>query len=94
MGLSVSEKAALDALLAKGDVAGAHNLLAGKVGAPTVEAGAAPEPPPPPPPRTPPEVLTDILHAIYNLLGASPALGPLLNEWKDVNTPAAEAPKE
>jgi hypothetical protein len=91
MSLSVSEKAALDALLAKGDITGAHNLLAGKVGAATVEPAAAPEPSPPPPPRDPTEVLTDILQAIYNLLGSSPALGPLLNEWKDVTKPAKPA---
>lgn len=91
MGLSVSERQALDALLKAGDMVGAHNLLAGKVGAEPVEKAAPAEPAPPPPPRTQEEVLTDILSAIYNLLGSSPALGPLLNEWKDVTTPAAPA---
>lgn len=87
MALTVSEKAALDALIAKGDLAGAHNLLAGKVGAATIEEPAPAEPAPPPPPRTPIEVETDIFQAIYNLLGSSPALGPLLNEWKEVTAP-------
>lgn len=94
MGLSVSEKAALDAAIAKGDLTAAHNLLAGKVGAATVEPAAPAEPEPPPPPRTPQEVLTDFLQAVYNLLGSSPALGPLLNEWKEVNAPKDDAPKE
>lgn len=94
MALSVSEKRALDELVAKGDLAGAHNLLAGKVGATPIETAAPPEPPAPPPPRTPIEVQTDIFQAIYNLLGSSPALGPLLNEWKEVTAPKEAAAVE
>lgn len=94
MGLSVSERQALDALLKVGDITGAHNLLAGKVGAPPVEKPEPAEPPPPPEPRTPNEVMTDLLSAIYNLLGSSPALGPLLNEWKAVTAPATPAATE
>lgn len=94
MSLTTSEKKALDALIASGDLTGAHNLLAGKVGAATVEPAAPAEPEPPPPPRMPYEVLTDFLQAIYNLLGSSPALGPLLNEWKEVNAPKDDAAKE
>lgn len=90
MSLSKSEKLALDALIAKGDLVGAQNLLGGKTGAPQVEAPPAPETIPPPPPRTLEEILLSLFEATYSLFGSNPALTPLVAELRTHVTAASQ----
>lgn len=91
MGLSKSEKMALDALLAEGKLVEAQNLLAGKTGTPTVEAPVAAVPPPPPAPRSLEQILLSLFEAVYSLFGSNPQLSPLLGELRaNVNPPPTE----
>ncbi|HVI10970.1 MAG TPA: hypothetical protein VND65_21980 [Candidatus Binatia bacterium] len=87
MSLSKSEKLALDALIAKGDLVGAQNLLGGKTGAQPVEAAAAAEPAAPPPPRSLEAILLSLFEVVYSLFGSNPALQPLLEELRTNVTP-------
>ncbi len=82
--LSSSQKKAIDALLAKGDVDGASAILEGvkKAAAEQAAKPAAPEKP-----RTVQEVTSDIFKAIHSLLGNSPALTPLINEYNELVAP-------
>lgn len=82
MALSKSEKLALDDLIARGDLIGAQNLLAGKAGTPPVEAPPASEPTEPPPPRAPLEILHDLASRISDSLGNNPALSTLVAELR------------
>lgn len=86
--LSSSQKKAVQALLDKGDVLGAKTVIDG------IAEAAAKEPPKPAAPekpRTVQEVTSDIFKAIHSLLGNSPALTPLINEYNElVKPPEAE----
>lgn len=91
MSLSKSEKLALDALLAKGDLLGAQNLLAGKTHTPAVEPPSPASPAPPPAPRTFEQILVSIVETVYSLLGSNPALQPYLEELRAVvSTPVTD----
>ena len=94
MSLSKSEKLALDDLIAKGDLVGAQNILAGKTGTPTVEAPSPAPPPAPPPPRSFEEILLSIVEAVYSLFGSSPALSPYVDELRANVTPTKTADKQ
>ena len=90
--LSSSQKKAVQALLDKGDVLGAQNIINGAIEAAKKEPEkpAAPEKP-----RTVQEVTLDIFKGIHSLLGNSPALTPLIAELAELlepEAPAAEPP--
>ncbi len=85
--LSSSQKKAVQALLDKGDVEGAQNIINGAIEAAKKEP---PKPAAPEKPRTVQEVTSDIFKAIHSLLGNSPALTPLINEYNELVTPKEE----
>ncbi len=82
--LSSSQKKAVQACIDKGDLAGAQNIIDGAIKAAAAEPAkpAAPEKP-----RTVQEVTSDIFKAIHSLLGNSPALTPLINEYNELVAP-------
>jgi len=92
MALTKDQKTQLDKLLAAGDTVGATKLLAGVAGLKLDDADLKPaEPVKPPEPRAPQIIILDIFRAIHQLLGNSPALVPLINEFEEgVKPPAAE----
>ena len=86
--LSSSQKKAVQACLDKGDLVGAQNIINGAIEAASKEP---PKPVAPEKPRTVQEVTSDIFKAIHSLLGNSPALTPLINEYNElVKPPEAE----
>lgn len=90
--LSISQKAALDNLLAKGELAEAQKFLEGLAGNQPAAPDASSEPAPPPEPRKPESVMLDIVKAIYSLLGSNPLLTDLVKELEAVLTPTATPP--
>jgi len=86
--LSSSQKKALEACIAKGDLDGAQNILAG---AKKAADEAAAKPAVQAEPRTLNEVLLDFAKSVHSLLGNSPALVPIINELEQLVTePKAE----
>jgi hypothetical protein len=83
--LSSDQQAAVNALLNKGDVAGATKLL-GEINE-KLEADAKN----PPAPRQPANIVLDLFKGVHALLGHNPALDALLKELEDVVNPPKEA---
>ena len=88
MAISDSQRAAIDALLKKGDLDGAHQMLtAAKEQADAAKAQPAK-------PRSPEQISLELLHNIVEHLGNHPRLTALLTELENVvNPPSEEAPK-
>lgn len=81
--------------IGKGDVAGARAALAERGSDEAAVTTSADKPTEPEAPRTPQEVMLDLFTGIHRLLGNSPALTPLVNEFHDlVKPPTAEEPKK
>lgn len=90
--LSISQKAALDNLLAKGELAEAQRFLEGIAGNQPAGAAESKDPPPPPEPRKPEAVILDIVKGVYSLLGSNPLLTDLVKEFEAIVTPPATPP--
>lgn len=81
--------------IGKGDVAAARATLAEKGSDEAAVATSADTPAEPALPRTQEEVLLDLVTGIHRLLGNSPALTPLVNEFHDlVKPPSTEEPNK
>lgn len=70
-------------LIGKGDVAAVRTALAEKGSDEPAVATSATEPAAPPEKRKPEEILLDLIVGIHRLLGNSPALTPLVNEFAE-----------
>ena len=89
--LSLSQKAALDALLAKGEIDEARNFLDSvAAGAPPAGAAAAAAPAPKIV-RTANQVIVDAFQRVARLLGNNPTIVEILPELEEVLTPPAPA---
>lgn len=91
MPLSRSEKTQLDNLLNSGKTDEAAKLLAGVAARDITDAAAAAEVTKNKVPRTVVAVELDIFKAVHALLGNSPALVPLINEFEELITQPAAA---
>ena len=74
--------------IGKGDVAAARAALAEKGSDEDAVTASADKPIEPALPRTQEEVLLDLVTGIHRLLGNSPALTPLVNEFHDLVKPS------
>lgn len=87
--LNISQKAALDNLLAKGETTEAAKFLASLEGGSVTAPDEPPAPPEPPKPREPSAVILDALHQMHALLGNNPSLDKVMAELDAVLSPPA-----
>jgi hypothetical protein len=89
--LNISQRAALNALIDKGETAEAAKFLA-SLDPGSASGGAESSPAPPPPPREPNEVIFDLFGKMAALLGNHPDLAPLIAELETVIAPKPPTP--